>query len=255
MRRVQDERDTRGIPIDWVGITNLVYPAAVEGPDGGTIEAKATFDLLVSLGPEARGTHMSRFLEALEEHGGPISAKGLESLLETLRAKLGSEAARSRVEYTVFVPREAPASGGRSVLACDVVLEATLADAYDVVLAVEAPVMTLCPCSIESSGGAGHSQRGRVAVAVRYDGRVTIAEIVDLIDHGASAPVYPLLKREDEQAVIERARSRPVMIEDLVRNIAERLNADVRVHWYRIEGENNESTHDHDAYACVERGR
>lgn len=255
MDTLQDRPDTRGIPIDWVGVTNLVYPATVEGPDGGPVSATATFDLLVSLAPESRGTHMSRLLDVLARHEGPVSPKTLRPFLEALRSRLECEAARARVEYTVFVPREAPSTGSRSVLACEVVLEATLGDEYDLVFAVEVPVMTLCPCSIESPSGAGHSQRGRVAVALRYQGRVTVGEVVDLVDRCSSAPVYPLLKRADERAVIEQAREHPVMIEDLVRGVAQILDSDVRVYWYRIEAENHESTHNHDAYACLERER
>jgi len=255
MVRIQDRPDARGIPIDWVGITNLVYPAEIEGPDGSPVEVPATFDLLVNLAPDARGTHMSRFVEALEAHRSPVTPKGLRALLETLRDRLGSDAARARTEYTAFVPREGPVSKGRSVLACDVVLEATLRESFDLVLAVTVPVMTLCPCSIETPGGAGHSQRGVASVAVRFDGVVAVREIVDLVDDCGSAPVYPLLKRDDEREVLDHARRHPVLIEDLVRNIAERLDSDVRIHWYRVEAENNESTHDHDAYAAIERER
>jgi GTP cyclohydrolase I len=44
-----------------------------------------------------------------------------------------------------------------------------------------------------------------------------------------------------------------VFVEDLVRNVALRLNAHPLVTWYKVEAENCESIHNHNAYACIER--
>jgi len=92
-------------------------------------------------------------------------------------------------------------------------------------------------------------------VSVRYDGHVWVDELLEIVEDSASGPVLPLMKGEDERAVIEEAHANPVFVEDLVRNVAERLDSDVRVHWYRVEAENLESVHAHNAYACVERSR
>ncbi|MCC7285800.1 MAG: GTP cyclohydrolase I FolE2, partial [Burkholderiaceae bacterium] len=42
-------------------------------------------------------------------------------------------------------------------------------------------------------------------------------------------------------------------VEDLVRDVALRLDADARIGRYRVEVENFESIHNHSAYACIER--
>jgi GTP cyclohydrolase I len=94
-----------------------------------------------------------------------------------------------------------------------------------------------------------------VAVSVRVDGRMWVEELVEIVEDSGSGPVFALLKGEDERAVIEEAYEHPVFVEDLARNVAERLDSDVRVRWYRVEAENLESVHDHNAYACVERSR
>ena len=77
----------------------------------------------------------------------------------------------------------------------------------------------------------------------RFGSEVTIVEM---------AP--RLLKREDEKAVTERAYDNPVFVEDLVRNIALKLNRRRDVTWYKVEAENQESIHNHNAYACIEKG-
>ncbi len=255
MSRIQDSHDDREIALDRVGITDLVYPVSVPDSRGGTQTTEATIGLFVGLPPAARGAHMSRFVEILDAHRDPMTAERVELLLEELRRALGATSAHVEFAFTFFVPKSAPVSASTSLLACPASYAASLEDSFDFVLTVEVPVVTVCPCSIEATGGPAHSQRGYVTVSVRVNGRVWIEELVQLVEDSASAPIYPLMKGDDERAVIEAAHESPVFVEDLVRNVAEKLDSDVRIYWYRVEAENLESVHDHNVYACVERSR
>ena len=140
-------------------------------------------------------------------------------------------------------------------MACPAMISASLGCEFDFVLTVEVPVMTVCPCSQEATGGPGHSQRGHVTISVRFDGLVALEELIEIAESCASAPVYPLLTGDDERVVVDTAMSNPVLVEDLVRGVAERLDSDVRVHWYRAEAENLESVSDHNVYAARECSR
>ena len=119
---------------------------------------------------------------------------------------------------------------------------------------VMVPVTTLCPCSKAISKYGAHNQRGQVTLSVRFNGLVWIEELIQIVESSASAELYSLLKRPDEKAVTERAYDHPVFVEDLVRNIAIKANADQRITWYRVEAENYESIHNHNAYAMIEKG-
>ncbi len=256
MASIQDGRDDREISLDRVGVTNLVYPVTVPDRANGTQETVATVGLFVELAQESRGVHMSRLVEAFHaSREAPLTSVNLESILAKLRAAVNASVAYIELEFTYFTERKAPVSGATSLLAIPVAIEATLGESFDMTLTVEAPVLSVCPCSMEATGGPAHSQRGHVAVSVRIDGRMWIEELVELIEDSASGPVFALLKGEDERSVIETAYENPVFVEDLARNVAEHLGSDVRVHWYRVEAENLESVHDHNAYACVERQR
>lgn len=255
MPGIQDNRDEREIPLDSVGVTGLVYPVTIPAREGGTQTTSATFGLFVTLGPESRGAHMSRFVRALEESPRELSAAAIERLLAGIRDAHDAREARLEVDCTYFVPKRAPVSGAESLMACDVGVEASLGDEYDYALTVVVPVMTVCPCSKEATGGPAHSQRGHVAVSVRVHGIMWIEDIVELVEDCASSPVFPLLMGDDEPTIIEKAHGAPVLVEDLVRNVAERLDSDVRVHWYEVEAENLDSVHDHNLYARVERSR
>lgn len=255
MPGIQDDRDEREIPLDGMGVTDLVYPVTIPARAGDPQTTSATFGLFVTLGRESRGVHMSRFVDTLERHPRKLTADGIEGLLRELRDAQEAREARVEIDCTFFVPRTAPVSGVRSLAACPVNFEASLNDAFDLILTVEVPVMTVCPCSQEATGGPAHSQRGHVAVSVRVNGRIWIEEIAELVEDCASAPVFPLMTTDDERAIIERAHENPVLVEDLVRNVAERLDSDVRVYWYSVEAENQDSVHDHNVYAHIERSR
>ncbi len=120
-------------------------------------------------------------------------------------------------------------------------------------LTVIAGVTTLCPCSKAISRHGAHNQRGRVTVQLRSAGIVWIEDVIAMVENSASGELFSLLKRQDEKAVTERAYENPVFVEDLVRNVALRLNAHPNVTWYKVEAENFESIHSHNAYACIEK--
>ena len=256
MANIQDSRDDREIALDRVGVTNLVYPVTVPDRANGTQETVATIGLFVELAQESRGIHMSRLVEVFHEHRkAPLTPENIRSMLDRLRETVGASTAHLELEYTYFAERKAPVSGAASLLDIPVDIEATLDDSFDLTLTVQAPVLSVCPCSMEATGGPAHSQRGHVSASVRFDGHMWVEELVEYIEDSASGPVFALLKGNDERSVIEGAYENPVFVEDLARNVAERLDSDVRIHWYRVEAENLESVHDHNAYACVERSR
>ena len=115
------------------------------------------------------------------------------------------------------------------------------------------PVTTLCPCSKAISAHGAHNQRGEVTYSVRFARPIWIEDLIALVESCASSELYSLLKRPDEKAVTERAYENPVFVEDLVRNIAVRSEAEPEILWYRVEAENFESIHNHNAYACIEK--
>jgi GTP cyclohydrolase I len=243
------------MPLDDVGITDLVYPVTVPAREGAPQTTAATIGLFIVLGTGTRGAHMSRFIQILDEHPRELTPAGIRDLLTRVRDAHAAQEAGIEIECDFFVPRKAPVSGAKSLMACPVTVEASLGEEFDFVLTVEVPVMTVCPCSQEARGGPAHSQRGYVSVSLRFDGRFWIEEVAELVEDGASAPIFPLLKSVDERSLLDSAHRTPVLVEDLVRNVAERLDSDVRVHWYSVEAENLDSVHDHNVYAHIERSR
>jgi MptA/FolE2 family GTP cyclohydrolase len=110
---------------------------------------------------------------------------------------------------------------------------------------------SLCPCSKEISAYGAHNQRSHITIDAVLAGAMEIEELVAIAEDSASCEVYGLLKRVDEKYVTERAYDNPKFVEDLVRDVALRLNRETRVQAYTVEAENFESIHNHSAFARI----
>jgi GTP cyclohydrolase I len=254
-RDVQSERDERGIAIDRVGIRGLRYPILVSCRDEPAQPATATWELTVDLGAEQRGTHMSRFVEALTEWAvEPFDGERLVSMLADLRDRFDAGRAYAECAITLFLERRAPVSGLVARLGIDCRFAAASQQPTDeLMLGVRVPVTTLCPCSKEISEYGAHNQRGYIDIGARVVASAPLwfEDLIDVAETAASAPVYPLLKRVDERHVTMQAYDAPAFVEDVVRATALRLSEDERILGFTVEAENHESIHDHAAVATV----
>jgi GTP cyclohydrolase I len=251
----QSERDHRQLRIDKVGVRGLRFPIQVRDKAHAVQNTVATIGLFVDLPKEFKGTHMSRFVEVLNAHGEVIHVENIREILIALQEKLKAATSHLEMEFPYFMSKKAPVSGKESLMDYTARFDAwACQQEIDFVLTVKANVTTLCPCSKAIAKYGAHNQRGEVTVQVRFKKSIWIEDLIAIMESSASSELYALLKREDEKAVTERAYENPVFVEDLVRNVALKLNAHADVTWYKVEAENQESIHNHNAYACIEKG-
>ena len=251
----QNERDHRELRIDKVGVRGLRFPIQVRDKAKALQNTIATMTLCVDLPKEFKGTHMSRFIEVLNAHGNMVHVENIPDILFAMQDRLDATTSHLTMDFPYFLEKRAPVSGLAGLMDYGVRFEATATGKeIDFVLTVRTPVTTLCPCSKAISRYGAHNQRGEVTVQLRSTTIVWIEDLISWVESSASSELYSLLKREDEKAVTERAYDNPVFVEDLVRNVAQKLNADPTITWYRVEAENFESIHNHNAYACIEKG-
>ena len=250
---VQNSADTRQIAINRVGIKSIRHPVKVIDRTGGVQHTIAMFNMYVGLPHNFKGTHMSRFVEILNSHEREISVENFPSMLRDMVSKLEAETGHIEMNFPYFINKSAPVSGVQSLMDYDVTLigeicHGEIASTIKVVV----PVTSLCPCSKKISERGAHNQRSHVTVTARIFEHVWIEEIVELVESEASCELYGLLKRPDEKYVTERAYDNPKFVEDMVRDVAARLNAEDRIFSYVVESENFESIHNHSAYALIE---
>jgi GTP cyclohydrolase IB len=253
---VQGRADTRRIPIDRVGIKDVYHPVRVKDRSGGEQHTIANFNMYVHLPHNFKGTHMSRFVEILNEHEREISVESFNRMLADMTTRLNSGAGHLEMTFPYFIMKKAPVTGVQSLLDYRATLAAKMKDGQiETWLKVLVPVTSLCPCSKQISDYGAHNQRSHVTVTAHTSDFVWIEEIIDLVEKQVSSELYGLLKRPDEKYVTERAYDNPKFVEDMVRDVAADLNLDKRITRYVVESENFESIHNHSAYALIEKDK
>lgn len=254
---VQGSEDRRHLAIDKVGIKSIRHPVRVMDRGDGVQHTIATFDMYVSLPHKFKGTHMSRFVEILNGHDSEISVESFEPMLREMVKRLEAETGVIEMRFPYFIKKEAPVSGVASLMDYDVKFTGEITDGgrYSLTMQVVVPVTSLCPCSKKISAYGAHNQRSHVTITARTNALVWIEELVELAEAEASCELYGLLKRPDEKFVTERAYDNPKFVEDLVRDVAGRLNTEPRIDAYIVESENFESIHNHSAYALIKRDK
>ena len=253
---VQSSADTRQIAINKVGIKDIRHPVRVKDRSEGEQATIANFNMYVYLPHNFKGTHMSRFVQILNTHEREITLDSFKVMLEEMAERLESTEGHIEMSFPFFVNKKAPISGVESLLDYHVTLLGQIKDGVsDISVKVIVPVTSLCPCSKKISDYGAHNQRSHVTLTVRMDEFVWIEELIDLVEAEASCELFGLLKRPDEKYVTERAYDNPKFVEDMVRDVAARLNADDRISAYTVESENFESIHNHSAYALIEHDK
>lgn len=251
---VQNARDTRQIDIDKVGIKAIKHPLKIKGRDGNFQHSVATFNMYVNLSHHQKGTHMSRFVELLNETLEEIDIQTFGSVVQDMSRRLHAERGYVEMSLPFFVRKIAPITGVASFMDYEVMLSGEWEDQkFRLWIKVLVPVTSLCPCSKKISDYGAHNQRSHVTLTVEARQVLWIEDLIDLIENQASCEIFGLLKRADEKYVTEKAYDNPKFVEDMVRDIANDLNLDDRIAYYKLEVENFESIHNHSAYACIEK--
>lgn len=252
MKDVQNERPENPLYINKVGVKDISYPIVVKDRKRGKQHTVASINLYVDLPMEFKGTHMSRFIEVLNEYREEIHINKFEHILLEIKSALEAKSAHMEIGFPYFIEKEAPVSKVLGLMGYQCTLIGSVGETRDFRFGVKVPVQTLCPCSKEISVNSAHSQRGIITVTVKYNRFFWLEDLIELIEKCGSSPVYSVLKRPDEKYLTEYAYANPMFVEDVVRQAASELSKHPEFDWFSVEAENMESIHNHNAYAYIE---
>lgn len=256
MKDIQNQRDHRNIPIDRVGIKNLRYPITVRDRRDGYQHTVASINMYVALPHKYKGTHMSRFVEMLHLIQPEISLEKFSAILDQMKTHLNAASAHIEMTFPYFIEKKAPISNSAGLMdyTCRIVGTSHADDKVDLISEVIVPISSVCPCSKEISEFGAHNQRGEVRLSTRFKKFIWMEDMIELVEESASCDVYSVLKRVDEKCVTEKGFKNPKFVEDIVRDIAEKLNKDENITWFSVSAENFESIHNHSAFAHITSG-
>ncbi len=252
----QSTPDTRRVAIDKVGIKDIQHPVVVRDRSGREQHTVARFNMYVGLPHNFKGTHMSRFVEILNQNDYEISIASFKNMVDEMTAVLEAQSGHIEMTFPYFIKKAAPVSAVESLMDYEVAFIGEIRDhQHEVSVKVVVPVTSLCPCSKNIADYGAHNQRSHVTVTVKTRDFIWIEELIDGVEKVASCELYGLLKRPDEKYVTERAYDNPKFVEDIVRDVALAFNRDDRIAAYTVESENFESIHNHSAYAMLSRDK
>ena len=257
---VQSSPSNVALDIDRVGVKHVELPLVVKDRDKGRQHTVASVDMGVDLPAAYKGTHMSRFVEALENwreaSAEELDYASMKRLLSDVLTRLNAHRAYARFSFPYFRTRRAPVSGQAAPVRYLCHLTGELSRGQEgprFLLELEVPVTTVCPCSKAISRAGAHGQRAVVRMGLRMSRFEWLEGFIDMAEESGSAPIHTLLKRPDEKFVTEQAYDNALFVEDVVRNVATRLERNSHVTWFRVEVESEESIHGHNAFASIER--
>jgi len=254
MKDVQNQEGSYHLDIEKVGVRDIRYPIVVLDKVKGTQHTVATCNMYVDLPRRFKGTHMSRFIEILNEYRERIDIRYVTDILHKMKERLNAQSAHIEITFPYFVEKKAPVSGEPGLMEYTCSYHGMSEENDEFVVGIRVPVTTLCPCSREIADAGAHNQRGYVHVRLLYEKFFWIEDIITLVEGSASAGVYSLLKRVDEKYLTERAYENPMFVEDVVRKTANGLTELGIFRWFSVSAENIESIHNHSAYAYLEWG-
>jgi GTP cyclohydrolase I len=257
MKDIQSERDTRNIPINKVGVKKVKYPITIFDKVKKFQQTVASINMYVNLPHEDKGTHMSRFIEILHEIRHKVSTQTLSAILNQMKEQLKAQSAQIELIFPYFIEKKAPISRAVGLMDynCSFIASCDSESEIDIIMEVNVPITSVCPCSKEISDYGAHNQRGNVKLRVRFVKLVWLEDMISLVEKSASSEVFSILKRVDEKEVTERGYQNPKFVEDIIRDIVQKLDSNRKITWYEVEVENFESIHNHNAYAYIVRDK
>ena len=261
---VQNQKDIRNIPIQKVGVKDVEIPLKIQRkPSSDAIDSTIVYakvKMSVGLPSDYKGTHMSRFIEILNDYKKEaLSIDDIEKILFDMKKRLDATTSYLKFNFKYFIEKIAPKSKNKSLMCYDCAFEGELDQDcnFKFYLETKVPLTTLCPCSKEISDYGAHNQRAIVKVKISYDNDkiIWLEDLIKTIENCASCEIYPLLKREDEKFVTESAYNNPKFVEDIIRDVVLELEHNETIRYYKIEVEAQESIHTHNAWAQQERSK
>ena len=258
----QDELPFIREVIDKVGIEGI-RTCVILQDNGITYTYFPTINIVIDLGSQKKGIHMSRLVESVNEvaPGTPgETRKNFEDvgakIISVLRERHSFKRAEVTLATTIFVKRSTPTSNNPTNEPYDVSVK-VICDNGKFLKRLEAKVIgsTLCPHSLNMTNGKSHVQRAEIQLAINTDFKtdLPLERLIDICEESFSAPTYTVLKSHDEAALVDKMYSNPKFVEDVVRECFDRLTKEKIDGKAWIKATAYESIHKHNAISELER--
>ena len=223
MKDIQSLSDSRRINIKKVGVKTVSYPITVLDKAQSRQHTIATANMYVNLPHKFKGTHMSRFVEILNEIHGEITIQSFHRILEKMKARLEAEAAHRELEFPYFLKRKRNGeTQGLGSYTCS--LHGSLEDVDDLKLQVEVPICLPVVEEITNRLPRSMGNWGKAEVSVRFRQFFWIEDIITLIENAVCEEIDKLSSK------VRKILS----VEGLTRRVGGSLDEIDAIKWFSV---------------------
>jgi GTP cyclohydrolase I len=231
MKDIQNQTDHRRINIKKVGVKTISYPVTVLDKAKKRQNTIATVNMYVNLPHRFKGTHMSRFVEILNQFHGEIGLKSFHQILLRMKERLNAEASHLEMSFLYFLAKERVAE---SLNVCHYRCSFLGSFEHEQDLQVKVEIPVILPLAKQDSKGLPRSMGhwGKAEVTVRLKNFIWIEDLILCIERAI----------ETEQRALADSAQEVLSVETLTRRIAGTLSHLSGIKWYflRIENLGNE---------------
>ncbi|MDH4318890.1 MAG: GTP cyclohydrolase FolE2 [Desulfobulbaceae bacterium] len=243
----------KNLELQNVGIKDVTYPVSIKEKTGSRQQTIATISLEALMPHQFRDSCVSVFTHILGKYKHDLHMTMFPKILAEVRERLQADRARMKLIFPYFISKFAPVSNTESLMEYKCSFVGDSHDSKDtMLLEVQVPVTTLCPCSKEISEFGAHNQRAEVTLTVEPLKFIWLEDLITMVEQCGSCQLFALLKRPDEKYVTEQAYTNPMFVEDVVRKVSQEAFAHPDIGWFSVGVESFESIHKHSAYAYVD---
>ena len=223
MKDIQSQLDSRRINIKKVGVKTISYPITVRDKSQRHQHTVATVNMYVNLPHRFKGTHMSRFVEILNEFHGEIDIKSFQAVLGKMKDRLEAEASHLEIAFPYFLHKARNGEAGHLAhYKCQ--MHGSLQQDDDLKISVEVPISLPIaeknPHRLPGSLG----RWGKAEVSVRFRQFFWIEDIITLIEQAVEEELSGLASRE----------RKVLSVESLTRRVAACLEKIAAIRWFAV---------------------
>lgn len=227
MKDIQSQVDNRRINIKKVGVKTISYPVTVLDKAKSRQQTIATVNMYVNLPHRFKGTHMSRFVEILNQYHGAIDLRNFHLILQEMKERLDAEASHMEIEFPYFLSN-GKSEESLSVHRYNCMMRGSLSEESDLEFRVIVPIYL--PIRNENSNTLPRSTGnwGNALVRVRFNTFMWIEDLILEIEKRITSEIRIL--SEDREAILS--------VEAVTRSIGDCLKELKEIRTYNVTVEN-----------------
>jgi len=202
MKDIQSQLDSRRINIKKVGVKTVSYPITVRDKAQKRQHTIGTANMYVNLPHKFKGTHMSRFVEILNEFRGEIDLKSFSIILEKMKDRLEAEASHLEIDFPYFLQREKNGEEQKlGLYKCS--MHGSLEAEDTLKLSVEVPISLPITEKTSQRLPGLMGKWGKADVHVRFGQFFWIEDIILLVEKAVEEELTDLSTKERKQLSVE----------------------------------------------------